>query len=493
MWLLTIFNSQMIDNDEIVESIMRSKRRVNDIGFECFSDTENEKFFRILEKFKPHTKKFSVEAFSMSRENLFSLWIAVSDVETLELDIKELSWKTKRRFMGLKTFSKLKSLKIVACPKLCKLLEVIPDDSLEKLEVSWKPAIDAKSLQEFLNRQTRIKDLKIESFWDIDHLVLEEFSIWLYETDDYQGRLRSLLEKQPELRNLKLDGFVDETTFGDVCKLPKLEHLFVSIVDEGDRSCIGGLNNLRNLMSLELLDFDESEFEYWRGSAFLGQLKLPKLQRLSLCIEDKLDPEIFAAMSAGMGNLQQLDIDKCQIRLLPRVIECFQALKKLKVECDSTTDDPTTAPSRNNESLTALTLHMRSCPGKQTFDAIKACSNLQQFDLTVVDGLNIDLLNCLQSLPQLESFCYDDGIREDVASQEMELIQRSVLAGIIEHFRKSTSFLTLQMTFYSTHKTQLEALFEVALSGEDIETTQHFSLEYGEYYNFFRLNKKQAA
>lgn len=347
--------------------------------------------------------------------------------------------------------------------------------------------------------------MEIDLEFDINHLTVKELTINVsfnhYIEDNEEGgnengscmeKLRSMIVKQPELRSLQLTRFIDEITFDEICKLQKLENLCVTLIGEGNRACIGGLSKLKNLISLELSESEETELEYWPGSAFLGQVKLPKLQKLRLekFIEFNLDPEIFAAMGSGMPNLQQFEIRRIQIGLLPRFIENFQKLKTLKVKRSLATDDRITAPSRPNESLEALTLHSEFFPCKPTYDTLNACPNLKKIDLTVLGGLNADLLDCVQSHRQLESFFYDAGSRVGRPREMLER-QHHALVGIIDHFRQSPRFLELRMKYYSTHKTEVKALFGEDSEKVDIETEHYFGGH--DYYNYFHVTKKRTA
>lgn len=114
---------------------MSSKRRVNDVSIRHCDESEIEKYLAVLQKFKPHMKRFYIYGFSLQEENFFSLMIAASDVETLRLNVDVLSRNVKRRDISLRRFSNLRNLWLSSCPEEHKLFDAIPDDSLEKLEV----------------------------------------------------------------------------------------------------------------------------------------------------------------------------------------------------------------------------------------------------------------------------------------------------------------------------------------------------------------------
>lgn len=323
-------------NDKDYDSIMSSKRWVNEIWVSGHvKNIDIDRLLAILKKFKPFLKKFDARIYSCSRENCFSILDAASDIEELTLDLTKPFQEIEEPFVSqLKKFSKLKRLDLRSCRGAQNFFDAIPDDSLENLSFidNDENQISDVSFQSFLNRQKKIRKLDIDlgRNINIDHLILEKLrNCHLEDSEDNQSQLRLLLEKQHELRCLDISQ-VNEPTFAKICHLTSLESLTVFLLNGEEKSCVRDLSNLRNLTHLDLRDGDESESEYWPGSSYLAQAKLPKLQKLLLHVND-LDPQHFAAMSLGMTNLQKLEIYSGTPDLLQH-IERFQALKAFKME-----------------------------------------------------------------------------------------------------------------------------------------------------------------
>lgn len=456
---------------------MNSKRRVNEI---IFVNGGNDFFLivkclNVLDKFKPSMKKLAAYLRNWSRQNCCYLLIAASEVLDLTVCFRDLFYgETKRPCIGLKEFSKLKRLELRSCPETWSLFAAIPNDSLETLEIHF--AVSRWELEEFLKRQKKIKTLHTEPHCCIalDLPDLDKLTSWTEDpgtgwTD--QDGLKTQLEKLPKLRILDISD-VGDSVMSRICQMQTLEHLDVVFDQNDGGSSIAELSNLHNLICLTLFD-GESDAEFWPGSPFLGQVKLPKLKKLRLVIDDVLDPEIFASVS--MENLQHIEIEggldeKSQIHSFPRIIENFQALETLAIKDEADVDVRVTAPSRENKSLKVL--EMNSCfpLNESIFAVINACPNLEILKLFAPGGLNADLLDCVQKHSKLKRLLLPGYLGEQF------------YPSLVEHFRSSTSLKELLLPESQTK------LF-VDLFGEDINKFEVNQVE-EHYHTYLKIVKK---
>lgn len=353
------------------------------------------RLFEILKKFQPHLKTIEVQdLFGFSREGFFNLLNAASGVEKLTLSYFDFSTTAKRHLLQLKEFRNLKHLNIAYIPEIDSLFKAIPDDSLEVLLFNPQRHLEISDeiLQAFLHRQRNIKTLGMSKQNDvnIDHLVLEQLRQELPVNSRHRNEdtWKPLLEKQPELRFLSV-GLIEDDTFETICQLSKLESLRVSLEWIEDFSSIEKLNSLQNLKELALKNEVISQIGIWRGSRFLGQVKMPNLQKLSLDIADHLIPQLFTNMARGMENLQELVVCNSGRDFLRTIIGNFKTLKTLKVDVrsDAAWEASNTVPLCRNESLEVLEIRIKSLqPSQPLHDTINACPNLKSL---ILNGVNV--------------------------------------------------------------------------------------------------------
>lgn len=429
---------------------MSSKRRLNDIAIilEHEDTTQNDKVFDVLKKFKPYMKNLEITVDSCTMDYYLNLLNAVSEVEKLIVEFPNVEASSHRPLVQVNEFFKLKSLDVIAFPGSQELFNAVPDDSLEEL-TKKATNISADSLQAFVNRQKRIKKLLLdpEVNINVDHLALEELENELEENSGYQGGLRALLDKQPELRMLHI-GRVNDATFAEICKRGRFEELHVWLDNVAVKESITGLNNLQNLTVLALGDHEENELEFWPGSPFLSQLELPNLKELWLTIADDLDPQIFVDLNNNMPSLKELFIWNTKILdFLPEIIEIFQSLKSLEVATDATHIH--SVASRQNESLEKLNVNVygRTESWQPIYDTIDACPNLREITLFGIHKLEAALLDCIRRQTQLTSLTLTVASEEDILDQTM--------TDIIKHFQESPNFVSLSFTDFPASKKPL--------------------------------------
>lgn len=427
---------------------MSSKRRLNDIAIilEHEDTTQNDKVFDVLKKFQPYMKNLEITVDSCTMDYYLNLLNAASDVEKLFLDFLNVEASSHRPLVRVNEFRKLKSMKVEAFPGSQELFDAVPDDSLEEL-TKGADNISADSLQAFVNRQKRIKKLLLDPKVNInvDHLALEELRNELNENSGYQGGLRALLDKQPELRVLGI-GMVNDATFAEICKRGRLEELDVWLDNVAVKESITGLNNLQNLTVLALGQ-EENEREFWPGSPFLSQLELPNLKELWLTIADDLDPQIFVDLNNNMPSLKELFIWNTKILdFLPEIIEIFQSLKSLEVATNATHIH--SVASRQNESLEKLNVNVygrtESC--QPIYDAIDACPNLREIELYKIHKLEAALLDRIRRQTQLTSL---------TLTVDSEEVLGQTMADIIKHFQESPNFVSLSFADFPASKKPL--------------------------------------
>lgn len=379
---------------------MSSQRRLNVIRISCGEGQEKqaERFIAILEKFKQTMKTLDVFV-KCSWENGFALLRAASDVERLKLNLSNDSETPKRRRVELQEFGKVTSLEFHRCPGAETFFNAIRDGVLENLTI-----IGARN--------------------EISDAVLQNF-----------------LAQQCNLTVLMIESDISDAIFRSVCQLRKLEKLTVSLAWYGDKSCIEDLSNLENLVELKLSDLHRHG-GVWPGSQFLSGVVLPNLLELELNIE-RLDPQVFTNMGAGMASLQQLKIDEVTIASLPQIIDSFQELTSLEL-WDLWMQDIILVPPRRNESLQHLKLVLRGSE-ESTYDFIAACPNLETLILKAGGGVTSEMVACVRQLPHLTFFSFMDHRREDDIDRMLDKSLGPALVEIINHLLVSPSLVELEL------------------------------------------------
>lgn len=442
------------------DSIMSSSRQINNLTIDVkrpdhlYQRSDYENFFyeqygeeilnyRLIEifgKFRRHLKRLKINLRTYSWDHYVSLMSAACDLEDLNLSFPAERDIAKNVAVPLKKFSKLKRLHLHSHTRVKHLLEAIPDNSLDEFSFDHTKLLDISDIQEFVNRQKKIKKWSLHPLAkiSIDELDLEQLTC-TYHEDQYSNGLNAVLRKQPELRHLTTF-LISDATFDRVCRLRKLERLNIMLDSVEEKSSIGRLNNLLNLVYLELLDHSRYDVEFWPGSSFLGRLKLPKLQKMKLHIKEELDPELFVDLAGGVANLQELEIHSGRVRFLSQAIASLQSLKTFTVIQTIEVGTKVTVPTRTNESIEKLHICMPFCGGKPMYDLINACPNVKQMALREFGRLDAGLLECVRRLAKLTNFYFTDRSPRDFRMNEQ--LDPS-LAGIIEHFLKTPNFAEL--------------------------------------------------
>lgn len=404
--------------------------------------TLNFRLIEIIEKYKPHLEKLKINLHPYFWDHYVQLVSAASDVEELRFGFRTVQKASKPISLELKKFTKLKRLHVYRHPRPKHLFDAIPDNCLEEFTIEPSPEYSISDIQEFVNRQRRIKKWRLAHYQNInlEQLALEELTIGSSE-EAFEDGLTTVVEKQTELRYLKTS-YINDDTFEKVCCLQKLEILHVTLDCVEDKSLISGLNNLKMLTELELTDNDRGSSEFWEGSPYLGSVTLPNLRKLTLRIRLKLDPQIIVNFgNGGMENIEELRIQDGKLNILPSIIENLQKLKVLTFEADRTTKVETEllAPLRKNNSLESLHLNLAGRPREPNYEIISACPNLKTLDLIGLGYLDASLLISVKSLTKLTSFSFIGHGRPSSDTMFLD----PTLAGFIDHFEKTPNFIKM--------------------------------------------------
>lgn len=412
----------------MVQSSRRFKEIAVDTGY-WQDEVVAQRIAAVVGTFKGHMKSLEVKNFPRCSEETYSNFLDTAcDVEkfTIHLD--------KRSFNLRKDFTKLKQLFVSGARPFTRVLDKVPDDTLEALTIAsefYDRELTAESVQSFLNRQTILKKLDVSSFknLNLDHLELEELSIW-HSEDDEQA---ALLKKQSALRRFHSQP-IGKQTFTELRKMKHLESLSGRMSEE----LTGELGTIKELV---LYDCD-GEYPALRNVAFTNLKKLI----LDTAGDGSLEPHDFVTLSRSSPNLQHLETRRIEINFLTVVVEQFPALKTLMAQFYDNVESFGPAPSYQNLSLEELIVIklFRSAPTESLFEILNACPNLKRIQLHGINFTLTQVLDLMRSHPALTHFWFSIRQWYFTSALDSEAMDPS-MAEIINVFVNSPHFVYLAM------------------------------------------------
>lgn len=237
----------------------------------------------------------------------------------------------------LTKFEDIKSLKLTTStkinsmllPHLLQVLNKIPADSLEKLELSQ---LDPTILLEFLNNQgNSLKNLKVTGLIEEPNSLrnLKLFQLTLISP---KCKLSKIIKSQEHLKYLKVVGdevaVVDSQVLYEITRIKSLEVLDIPLAQTDEMSkYFDYLEDLKNLKSFSFSSNADFIFEFCNSTRFRN------LQEIDVSCDEMLHARTFDKISECYPRLQSLSIRApMALKYLNYIANKFMSLKSLLVE-----------------------------------------------------------------------------------------------------------------------------------------------------------------
>lgn len=207
--------------------------------------------------------------------------------------------------------------------------------------------------------------------------------LFLYEYKDIE--LAVLLNSQHALRHLQC-GIIGNASFTELRQMPNLGILHAGF----DENMTGELENVKDL-EIENIS---------------TKVTFPKLEKLSVVGPSFPLHEHFAALSGISKNLQHIEIAHVKINILPVIVEHFQRLKTLVLNCTTNEGCTRRPPPIQNLCLEELIIRNRdrNSPMGPVYGTINACPNLKRIQLYDATLPEHHILGLIQNHPRLTHF-----------------------------------------------------------------------------------------
>lgn len=228
--------------------------------------------------------------------------------------------------LNLTTSTKINSMLL---PHLLQVLNKIPADSLEKLELSQ---LDPTILLEFLNNQgNSLKNLKVTGLIEEPNSLrnLKLFQLTLISP---KCKLSKIIKSQEHLKYLKVVGdevaVVDSQVLYEITRIKSLEVLDIPLAQTDEMSkYFDYLEDLKNLKSFSFSSNADFIFEFCNSTRFRN------LQEIDVSCDEMLHARTFDKISECYPRLQSLSIRApMALKYLNYIANKFMSLKSLLVE-----------------------------------------------------------------------------------------------------------------------------------------------------------------
>lgn len=228
--------------------------------------------------------------------------------------------------LKLTTSTKINSMLL---PHLLQVLNKIPADSLEKLELSQ---LDPTILLEFLNNQgNSLKNLKVTGLIEEPNSLrnLKLFQLTLISP---KCKLSKIMKAQEHLKYLKVVGdeiaVVDSQVLYEITRIKSLEVLDIPLAQTDEMSkYFDYLEDLKNLKSFSFSSNADFIFEFCNSTRFQN------LEEIDVSCDEMLHARTFDKISECYPRLQSLSIRApMALKYLNYIANKFMSLKSLLVE-----------------------------------------------------------------------------------------------------------------------------------------------------------------
>lgn len=391
-------------------------------GEKVFAYSESKKIIKVLKKFGRQIKKLeivNVPLFHLAEFKDFLISTPLVESLTLSFSPKAVLPDFELRMTSLEEFRHLKKVSFKNTPGVASILDMIPLDTLEELEIDAlsESAMDGDKFQRILACQNKIKKIKLE----LQNVCLIHLTLDAYELDRKRGadslKLIETLIYQDLLREFKTNVMISTTIFvqlSDMINLVTL-HVPIDIVKPGDFA------KIRKLVNLKDLAITETNHEMWVIGDFvemvdernvnqivrtdmpkISDIVLPKLETLLLNLPFRLlSSADYLALSQNLENLKDLSVTSTDIADLEFAIGNVPNLKTLQVFFEGVFSGNSRISGNDSlEELRIVGIPFYCWSMKRIFDNVNACPNLKRLALKVIQ-LDEQLEILLRSLPKL--------------------------------------------------------------------------------------------
>ena len=258
--------------------------------------------------------------------NSINVHFATNPTPTFFNQLEAIFIKFEIKSLKLTTLAKINSMLL---PHLLKVLHKIPEDSLEKLEVSQ---LDPTTLFEFLNNhKNSLRKLKvtgqIKQQNSLRNLKLSHLTLI-----SPKCKLMKIIKLKENLKYLRVAGdeiaIVDNQVLHEISSIKSLEVLDIPLPKTDEMSkYFDFLENLKNLKSISFSSNADFILE------FCNSTRLQNLEEIDVSCDEMLHGSTFDKISECFPRLHSLSIRApMALKYLNHIANKFMQLKSLLVE-----------------------------------------------------------------------------------------------------------------------------------------------------------------
>lgn len=446
--------TEMLDNDELFDSMMKSNRRVNsliikdDREYSCYyamSRSSFRRLSRIIGRFGNNIRELQISNIAVPANiiKILNLMPNLEQIEIFDLDNNDV-----KLIKGELKLTKLKKLKVSHCrPDILNIFDNLPEGVLQELSLidSPQPYNDnpMPEYKKIFTNQHNIKKMTAhDEYIDLiewNQIKLQEISLSLRRRNSTMD-IKKVIKGQDKVENYKSSGYINVSFLNLICsELKSLINLTLEYVtaDLGTPA----LSKLRKLKSLSVVasPCDQS----WEQDKFLSFTQSSSLETLNVkCTNNRLTELTVNHLGFNFPQLKELKIHaKSSIKIVNVIIQSCTNLKILEVSLKSedgeVPDDYTFQEGLAHEKLKSLKFYAPKSDSTDVPKLLGSCKNLEIFEtnLVVYEQTLIEILTLQPNLKKLTMF--SSYIRKELGPE----VTHETIRAIKEHGKKLQDFI----------------------------------------------------
>lgn len=476
--------------DEILQSMLRSKRRIEFIRIGAFFNDSmklkvNEKLIKVLKHFGKNVKHVEFYGVQFHRD-VAELLNLLPNLEKLTLDYLKDDQIESSEGLELK-LPKLKEIVSAHCSRqVLEVFNALPPGVLETLEIAGQFRSELPELPlklEIFQNQHNLKVLVIGDY--LENINLTRMKLNFFDLQSHLEFPRNI-EGQDEIWYFKTFGIYDPGLLKFICdEMKSLQHLDLGTVNNQLCDEISELSSLKKLKKLKIqLSCCEKMF-----NESLTTFTSSSLTDLDLTCYFELAPFAVSQLGKNCPNLNKVKFGSpSKLNVVNDVIESFQNLKELvfsfkdKDHCHGNNEEEQEDVDRYNyqeglkhAELTKLEIFGWSNEYRDLAKLLGCCKNLKEFATTLpVDAqLLQNILVAQKKLKRLDlQHLYICGCDDTPSNHK---VSREFVSALKE--------FGTNLKFFCCRLKELE---------NEI-TEESLQLDFGEKFSFVEVKQKQKS
>lgn len=288
-------------------TIKSIKLTINDLAFDQF-----DRLLAIFEKLGEFVMKFELVESSMSIRNLIQILQTLPNLEFLSLKYLELV-EDKNNSVSIVELNLNRLTEIISwtcCVTTMNMFNKLPQDILNDFTVLG-PSLDQFNMNEFFQRQSKIKNLYIHStstmslLLPLDNLKLKKLELWI--SSGNENNIENALRNQKLLTHLDLtDNYINNAIFKEISDMCHLETLNVC-VDWITNDHLKDISKLKKITELSIISNENKDKKHLEA---ISTIQNPLLKKFKFELNHVLFEECYISrIASNFPNLQFLTIE----------------------------------------------------------------------------------------------------------------------------------------------------------------------------------------